>query len=114
LKARELDPADATTSHLLGRWCYSVSNIGWMERKLASTLFASPPTSTFEEALTYFLEADKQQTNFLRNAVYIGDTYTQLKQYDKAREAYKRAAAMPYEGEVDTALHADAVAKAAK
>lgn len=85
-----------------------------MERKLAQTLFASPPTSTFEEALTYFLEADKQQANFLRNCIYIGDTYTALKQYDNAREAYKRAAAMPYEGEVETKLHEDAVAKAAK
>ena len=31
------------------RWCYGIANIGWMERKLASTLFATPPESSFEE-----------------------------------------------------------------
>jgi len=60
------------------------------------------------------LEADQQQANYLRNAVFIGDCHYQLKQYDKAREAYKRAAAMPYNGDVETASHNDAVAKAAK
>lgn len=37
--------------HVLGRWCFAVSNIGWMERSLASALFASPPSSSFQEAL---------------------------------------------------------------
>jgi len=54
LKARELKPGDPTTLHLLGRWCYSVAGIGWVERKLASTLFAAPPTSSYEEALEFF------------------------------------------------------------
>jgi len=114
LKALELKPTDPTICHLLGRWCYAVANIGWVDRKLAAALFATPPTSTFEEALGYLQKAEQLQPNFLRNAVWIGDTYTSLKQYDKAREAYKCAVEMPYTGDVETALHNDAVAKAKK
>jgi len=54
MKANELKPNDATTLHLLGRWCYNVSSIGWLERKLAATLFATPPESSFE-VLTHLL-----------------------------------------------------------
>jgi hypothetical protein len=30
--------------------------LSWFERKAAAALFATPPTSTAEEALTHFLE----------------------------------------------------------
>ncbi len=43
-KAAQLNPQDATVQHLLGRWCYAVANISFIERGIASALFASPPT----------------------------------------------------------------------
>lgn len=48
-KAAELNPQDATVQHLLGRWCFSIANISFIERNIASVLFAAPPTSTNEE-----------------------------------------------------------------
>lgn len=42
---------DQTLNHLLGRWCFAVASISWMERKLASAIFASPPESSYDEAL---------------------------------------------------------------
>jgi len=100
LKANELKPNDPTTIHMLGRWCFGVANISWMERTAASALFATPPTSSFEEALKYFLEAAELQPNFIRNAVFIGDCYTNLKQTDKAKEWYKKASEMDAPTEV--------------
>jgi hypothetical protein len=42
---------DQTLNHLLGRWCYAVASVSWMERKLASAIFATPPESSYDEAL---------------------------------------------------------------
>jgi regulator of microtubule dynamics protein 3 len=49
LKALAVDPHDASTLHVLGRWCFSVANVSWIERRLAATLIATPPESTFQE-----------------------------------------------------------------
>eukprot|EP01111_Echinosteliopsis_oligospora_P012519 TRINITY_DN428_c0_g1_i1.p1 TRINITY_DN428_c0_g1~~TRINITY_DN428_c0_g1_i1.p1 ORF type:complete len:226 (-),score=73.83 TRINITY_DN428_c0_g1_i1:103-759(-) len=105
VRSLELKPNDPSTLHLLGRWCYAISSIGWVERKLASA-----PTSSYEEALEYFLKADGV-TPTIRNSIYIGESYTQLKQTAKAKEWYSKAASLPVSGPVEQKLHDDAVAK---
>eukprot|EP01111_Echinosteliopsis_oligospora_P012520 TRINITY_DN428_c0_g1_i2.p1 TRINITY_DN428_c0_g1~~TRINITY_DN428_c0_g1_i2.p1 ORF type:complete len:137 (-),score=40.17 TRINITY_DN428_c0_g1_i2:103-513(-) len=110
VRSLELKPNDPSTLHLLGRWCYAISSIGWVERKLASAIFGTPPTSSYEEALEYFLKADGV-TPTIRNSIYIGESYTQLKQTAKAKEWYSKAASLPVSGPVEQKLHDDAVAK---
>lgn len=56
MKAPQTDP---TVQHILGRWCFSVASVGFIERKLASVIFATPPESSFEEALPYFLKHEE-------------------------------------------------------
>lgn len=58
-KAVSLKPEDPTLHHLLGRWCFEVANLSWLERKAAGMLFADPPTATNEEAMEHLLKADK-------------------------------------------------------
>jgi len=114
LKANELKPKDATTLHLLGRWCFNVSSLGWLERKAASTFFASPPESSFEEALKYFEEANEVDPNFRRNLVFLGDTYVQLKQKDKAKASYQKAIDLPVVSALDQNLVNEAKQKISK
>lgn len=40
--------------HFLGTWCFEVASLSWTQRKLAASLFAAPPTSTYEEAISHF------------------------------------------------------------
>ncbi|NXU58244.1 RMD1 protein, partial [Turnix velox] len=78
-RAIELNPKDATTIHLIGIWCYSFAEMPWYQRKIASTLFATPPTSTFQEALHYFHMAEEADPNFYsKNLLFLGKTYLKL------------------------------------
>lgn len=46
--------------------------LSWVERKLAATLFATPPESTIEDALKYFLKAEELNCGFYKaNQLYV-------------------------------------------
>mmetsp|Transcript_14925 Transcript_14925/g.20858 ORF Transcript_14925/g.20858 Transcript_14925/m.20858 type:complete len:235 (-) Transcript_14925:38-742(-) len=114
LKALELKPDDPTTLHMLGKWCVGVASVSWIERKIAATLFGTPPESSYEEALTYFLKASELEPKFLRNAICIGDCYYQLKQWDNAKQWYQKAVDIPTQTEGDKVLHNEAKTKLSK
>ncbi|XP_058802209.1 regulator of microtubule dynamics protein 1-like [Phymastichus coffea] len=87
LKAIELNPKDATTLYMLGNWCYQVADLAWYQRKIASAIFGEPPTSSFEEALQFFEQAENVDPNFYsHNLLMLGKTYLKL---DKKNEAIK-------------------------
>ncbi|XP_061173245.1 regulator of microtubule dynamics protein 1-like [Saccostrea echinata] len=95
-RAIQLNPSDPSNHHLLGRWCYGVYMLSWIERKAAATLFATPPTSTAEEALTHFLEADRLNPGkWKENLLYIGKCYYQMSKYKEMTEWLDKAAAIP-------------------
>jgi tetratricopeptide (TPR) repeat protein len=112
LKAIELHGkgGDQTLNHLLGRWCFAVSSISWMERKLASAIFATPPSSSYEEALKYFLCAEEihEDDDFLENLIWTAHTYHKLNNVAKAKEYYAKAAAVQPKSTSDIALVAEA------
>jgi len=111
LKANDLNPKDSTTLHVLGRWCSEIAKITWIQRKFASTILATPPESSNEEALKFYLEAQEAEPNFLRNAILIGDTYTLLKKQDKANEWFKKASQMPALNDLDKTRVKEALSK---
>eukprot|EP00995_Heteronema_vittatum_P002106 NODE_1301_length_1006_cov_232.474399_g904_i0.p1 GENE.NODE_1301_length_1006_cov_232.474399_g904_i0~~NODE_1301_length_1006_cov_232.474399_g904_i0.p1 ORF type:complete len:201 (+),score=55.62 NODE_1301_length_1006_cov_232.474399_g904_i0:69-671(+) len=77
-KCLELCPDDASTTYAMGKWCHTVSNIGFVERNAAKLLFAKPPTSNYEEAEKYYLKAydlDPQCDAPLA----LGDLYVDMK-----------------------------------
>jgi len=79
LKASQLNPNDPTPYHILGVWCQNVTNISWVERKIASTLFATPPESSYEEAAEYFQKSATLDPTFRRNSLQLAETYRILK-----------------------------------
>ncbi|KAK6183531.1 hypothetical protein SNE40_010999 [Patella caerulea] len=95
-RAIELMPSDPSNHYMLGRWCYSVYMLSWLERKVAATLFASPPTATIEEALDEFLKADKlKPVKWKENMLFIAKCYIELREYDKAKEWLNNASKVP-------------------
>ncbi|XP_036073388.1 regulator of microtubule dynamics protein 1 isoform X1 [Oryzias melastigma] len=79
-KAIQLNPKDATSMHILGYWCFAFAELPWYQRKVAAVIFATPPTSTFEEALEFFLKAEEVDPNFYsKNLLMLGKTYMAMK-----------------------------------
>ncbi|XP_029955610.1 regulator of microtubule dynamics protein 1 [Salarias fasciatus] len=84
-KATQLNPKDATSLHMLGRWCFELASLTWYERKVASVIFSKPPDATFEEALYFFMKAEEVDPNFFsKNMLMLGKTYLALKDKEKA------------------------------
>ncbi|KAL1451781.1 hypothetical protein WDU94_006127 [Cyamophila willieti] len=84
-KAIELKPDDSTTLYMLGMWCFEITDMPWYQRKIANAIFDTLPTSTYDEALKYFLEAEKQHPLFYsQNVLMLGKTYMRLENYEQA------------------------------
>ncbi|XP_056423492.1 regulator of microtubule dynamics protein 2 [Hyla sarda] len=95
-KAIHLHPEDPLQYYLLGRWCYAVSQLSWIERKVAATLFGIPPTSTVQEALQNFLKAEEIHPGYSKyNYVFLAKCYKDLGQKALALKYYDEASAIP-------------------
>ncbi|KAF7659327.1 hypothetical protein LDENG_00299020 [Lucifuga dentata] len=109
-RAVELNPKDATSIHILGLWCFSFAELPWYQRKLAAVIFASPPASTYEEALAFFLKAEEVDPNFYsKNLLMLGKTYLSLKDKQKALLWLNKAQDYPAHTLEDKEVHNEAV-----
>ncbi|XP_065751315.1 regulator of microtubule dynamics protein 1 isoform X4 [Phocoena phocoena] len=90
-KAIELNPKDATAIHLMGIWCYTFAEMPWYQRRIAEMLFATPPSSTYEEALGYFHRAEQGKTYLkLHNKKLAAFWLTKAKDYAAHTEEDKQ------------------------
>ncbi|KAK3702702.1 hypothetical protein RRG08_042690 [Elysia crispata] len=84
LASIRLNPNDSLSHHMLGRWCFSVYSLSWFERRIASTLFASPPTATLEETMDAFLKAKElNPKQSIDNCLYLAKCYLCKKDYNQ-------------------------------
>lgn len=94
-KAIELKPQDPLSYYLLGRWCYAVSQLSWIERKVAATLFGNPPTATIQDALHYFHKVEEIRPCYSKfNYVCLAKCYKDLGQTVHALKWCDAASAM--------------------
>ncbi|XP_056148149.1 regulator of microtubule dynamics protein 2 [Lampris incognitus] len=94
-KAIELKPQDPMSYYLLGRWCYAVAQLSWIERKVAATLFGEPPSATVQDALKNFLKVEELHPKYSKlNYVFLAKCYRDLGQKCEARNMCEAACSM--------------------
>ncbi|OWF45108.1 regulator of microtubule dynamics protein 1-like [Mizuhopecten yessoensis] len=87
VRAVELNPKDATSMYSIGHWCYLFADMPWYYKKIASAIYTTPPTSTYEEALKYFEMAEEADPDFyIWNHVFLGKTYVRVGEREKAKK----------------------------
>ena len=66
IRANALSKTDSSPPHLLGRWCKGILETTWWEKKAVSAIFGGEmPQTSWEEALSFFEEADKRHTKLV-------------------------------------------------
>ncbi|CAI5437611.1 unnamed protein product [Caenorhabditis angaria] len=114
-RALAIYDGDATTWHILGIWHFSFADMGYATRMVAKAIFATPPSSTYEQALHYFLKAEEISPNFYStNTYYIAEVYERLGQKEKAVENYIKSFKMAVITSDDAKIHKQAHEKLRK
>ncbi|XP_014340933.1 regulator of microtubule dynamics protein 3 [Latimeria chalumnae] len=95
-RAISLKPDDPLSYLMLGKWCYKVSHLDWLERKKASTVCGASLSTTVQEALENFLKVEKLCPGYSKsNQLYIAKCYKDLEDESAALHWLNLASTMP-------------------
>jgi len=108
LKAIELDPDEPGNYHVMGRWHFALADLSWIERQIASIIYATPPKASFEEAEKYFLKAHELEPDDVRHVLWLGKTYIELDKEDQAKKMFETVLKMKAESDSDKAMQNEA------
>ncbi|XP_031179770.1 regulator of microtubule dynamics protein 3 [Sander lucioperca] len=101
-RALALRDDDPMCFYLLGRWCYEVATLDWLEQKAAAALYQSPPTSTLHDALENFLKAEELSPGFSKTVrLYIAQCHKKLGNISEATNWTELALKMPTNSNYD-------------
>jgi len=92
LKSIEADPTDAVVFFGMGEWSYRVASTGYVQRKIASTIFATgPPESSFEEAIDWYRKSLERNPDFKRAYYGLGEAlWTSGREKEARIEGYAK------------------------
>lgn len=86
VEAVRLNPNDPTSWYLLGSFAFGIADMPWYQKKIVATLFATPPSASYEEALEHFTKAEDISPDFYSmNKLMLGKCYLRLKDNEKAK-----------------------------
>lgn len=84
--AIKLDPKDYLLHYMLGRFCYELSSLSWVERKIANTVFGTIPTTSYEEALKELIACDRLKPQWKDNYFWVAKTLIAMKRNEHAKK----------------------------
>ena len=104
LKAIDIDSNYDGSLHVMGRWHYNVADLSWIERTIASVVYATPPKGSFDEAITYFKRAKDANSTDIRHYLWLGKSYYAKGENDKAKDILSQAMTLEISSNSDKIL----------
>ena len=104
LRAIEIDPDYDGSLHVMGRWHYNIADLAWYERTIASTIYATPPEGSFDEAIVYFQKAIDANPKDIRHYLWLGKSYYQKSMYGDAKIILDQAMKLKIKNDSDKLL----------
>jgi tetratricopeptide (TPR) repeat protein len=91
----QLDAANDTAWHILGRWNRVLANISVVKRVFAKTFYGDLPVTTNEAAEKCLLKAIAINPNRLMHYIELGRIYAEMGRKEEARKYLQKGLAMP-------------------
>ena len=104
LKAIELDPENDSNYHVMGIWNYALSELSWVEKKIASLIYSKLPDASFEEAAEFFKKAHEINTTDLRHILYLGNSLSEIGKKEEAKAIWKKGMAIEPKTDSDKSI----------
>ncbi|XP_048209061.1 regulator of microtubule dynamics protein 2 isoform X2 [Perognathus longimembris pacificus] len=104
--AIQLLPEEPFLYYLKGRYCYTISKLSWIEKKMAATLFGKIPSSSIQESLHNFLKAEELQSGYsMSNYMYLAKCCLDLEKNQDAWKFCNMALLLPIVSKEDKEAH---------
>lgn len=97
------DPQNYKAWHVLGRWNYEISNLGFIEKAAVSVLFGGMPKASFKNAVQAFEKAKALSTGFILNYFELAKAYKKNGQKGNAIASLNALLQLPNTTEDDEA-----------
>lgn len=94
-RALELDPANELAHYVLGAWNHGVASLNPVLAGIARVVYGRLPSASHEQAVTHFQRAVALNPQRAASWLGLGNALASLERTDEARQALKRALALP-------------------
>jgi len=106
-KAISLAPNDGALHHMLGRFCSTIAGLSWIEKKVASTLFAEVPQATMEDSYRHLKRAYELRREWKENMLHLATAAFHLGFKDDGRRFLEEGLSLQIKGADDELAHKD-------
>lgn len=93
--ALRLNPANYKAWHVLGRWHFELSNLGFVERTAVKLFFGGMPKCSFRESVNAFEQARDLTSNFILNYFELARAYQKNGQKAAAIASLQKLLTLP-------------------
>ena len=88
MKAIKLVPEYEHCHHLMGRWNYELAELTWIEKSIASLVYATPPKGSYKKAIKLFKKAIEINPIEIRHHYWLANTYKALGKKNLAKNEF--------------------------
>jgi hypothetical protein len=94
-KAIKINPKHGRAWHVLGKWHYEVTNLGFFEKAGLKLIYGGLPPASLEESIKGYEKAKLYEPNFALNYLELAKAYKRNDQEDKAIELLRKLPSIP-------------------